>query len=390
MAAEALPELIGIRRHLHAHPELSFEERETAAYIAGHLQAWGIPFTTGWAGHGIVALLDGKGPGPVTALRADMDALPVQELNDTPYRSRVPGVMHACGHDAHMACLLGAARILQGLRDQWGGTLKLVFQPAEEKCPGGAEAMIRQGVLRDPDPSGIFALHATPEIPVGKAGFRPGMFMAAADELYLSVEGRGGHGAQPHRCVDPVAITATLITALQQVVSRNSDPLKPCVLTFGRIWSDGGATNVIPDRVLVEGTLRTFDQAWRKQVHAMLERQCSGIAGSMGASARLEIRLGNPPLFNDPDLTAQARQWAVEYLGADQVLDLDMRMGAEDFASYSQMLPACFWRLGTGPLDAAPSPGLHSGLFDILEDSLAIGAGLTAWLALSRQESSAG
>lgn len=389
LAAEALPELIGIRRHLHAYPELSFEEKETAAYIAHHLQVWGIPFTSGWAGHGIVALLAGRGPGPVTALRADMDALPIQELNDTPYRSQRPGIMHACGHDAHMACLLGAARILQELRDHWAGSLKLIFQPAEEKCPGGADAMIREGVLRDPAPSGIFALHATPEIPVGKVGFRAGMFMAAADEIYLTVEGKGGHGAQPHRCVDPVALGATLITTLQQIVSRNSDPLKPCVLSFGKIWSDGGATNVIPDRVSMEGTLRTFDPEWRSRAHALLERQCRGIAESMGGSVRLEIRLGNPPLFNDPDLTAMARQRAVEYLGQDHVLDLDMRMGAEDFANYSQLMPACFWRLGTGPRDGV-APGLHSGNFDILEESLAIGAGLTAWLALARQESVAG
>jgi len=386
---QALPELIRIRRHLHAHPELSFQEMATGAYIAARLREWGIPFTTGWAGHGVVALLEGGGPGPVTALRADMDALPIQEETGQPYASTVPGVMHACGHDAHMTCLLGAARILSDLKDQWTGSVKLIFQPAEEKCPGGAEAMIAEGVLRDPAPSSIFALHATPELAAGCVGFRSGMFMAAADELYLCVEGKGGHGAQPHRNVDPIAISATLITALQQVVSRYNDPLKPCVLTFGRIRSDGGATNITPDRVFLEGTLRTFDESWRQQAHELLQRMTREITGSMGATGHLEIRLGNPPLYNDPGLTAMAREWAVAYLGADRVVDLDMRMGAEDFASFSSILPACFWRLGTGPADGKPAPGLHASRFDIEESSLALGAGLTAWLAVSRQKTTA-
>lgn len=386
LAKDRAPELVGMRRHLHQYPELSFEEAETGRYIASRLQDMGIPFTTGWAGHGIVGLIEGKGSGPVTALRADMDALPISEQTGLPFASVRPGVMHACGHDAHMTCLLGAAGILNEMREHWPGTIKLIFQPAEEKCPGGAAAMIEEGVLRTPAPTAIFGLHVLPELPAGKVGFREGMAMAAADELYLTIEGKGGHGAQPHLNVDPIAISAALLTALQQVVSRRSNPLVPCVLTFGKIWSEGGATNIIPARVHIEGTLRTFDEGWRMEAHSLVEKMTADIPRSMGGKGILEIRKGNPPLYNDPALTRQTRDWAADYLGHENVVDVDPRMGAEDFAWYSKALPACFWRLGTAPPGREGAPGLHSPHFDLDESALSIGAGLTAWIACHRQK----
>lgn len=382
LAADIFPELVGIRHYLHAHPELSFEEAETGRYIADLLRAWGIPCTTGWGGHGVVAMLEGNGPGPVIALRADIDALPIQEASDKPYRSVREGVMHACGHDAHTASLLGTAFILNELRDRWPGTVKLIFQPGEEKFPGGASLLIAEGVLRDPSPSAIYGQHVLPELEAGKAGFREGMSMASADELYLTVEGRGGHGAQPHLLVDPVAIAATLVTSLQQLVSRNANPLLPTVLTFGKIWSDGGATNVIPSRVHLEGTLRTLDEDWRQEAHRLLSRMAEGIASGMGGQARLEIRKGYPALHNDPALTRRARSSAEAYLGADNVVDIPVRMGAEDFAWYGRELPSCFYRLGIASPGGPPAAGLHSPAFDIHDEALRTGCGLMARIAL--------
>jgi amidohydrolase len=382
LSQELFPELVAIRRYLHAHPELSFEEAETGSYIAGLLRAKGIACTTGWGGHGVVALVEGARPGRVIALRADIDALPIQEATDRPYRSLKDGVMHACGHDAHTASLLGTAFILYDLRERWAGTVKFIFQPGEEKFPGGASLLIAEGVLRDPGPSAIFGQHVLPELDAGKVGFREGMSMASADEIYLTVEGRGGHGAQPHLLVDPVAIAATLVTSLQQLVSRNADPLLPTVLTFGRIWSDGGATNVIPSRVHLEGTLRTLDEDWRQEAHRLLTRMAEGIAAGMGGHCRLEIRKGYPALHNDPSLTRRARASAEAYLGAENVVDIPIRMGAEDFAWYGRELPSCFYRLGTGTPGGPPAAGLHSPAFDIDEDALRTGSGLMARIAL--------
>lgn len=382
--ADALfPEVVGVRRYLHAHPELSFEEAETGRYIADLLHARGISCTTGWGGHGVVAVLEGAGPGPVIALRADIDALPIQEDSTKPYRSVKEGVMHACGHDAHTASLLGTAFILNDLRNRWQGTVKLIFQPGEERFPGGASLLIAEGVLRDPDPTAIFGQHVLPELEAGKVGFREGMSMASADELYLTVEGRGGHGAQPHLLVDPVAIAATLVTSLQQLVSRNANPLLPTVLTFGKIWSDGGATNVVPSRVHIEGTLRTLDEDWRQEAHRLLTRMAEGIAAGMGGHCRLEIRKGYPALHNDPALTRKARASAEAYLGAENVVDIPIRMGAEDFAWYGRELPACFYRLGTGAPGGPSAAGLHSPYFDIDEEALRTGSGLMARIALN-------
>ncbi len=377
-------DVVGIRRHLHMYPELSFEEQETAAYIAARLTEWGIPFTSGWAGHGLVAVLQGSGPGPTVALRADLDALPITEANEVDYRSRNPGVMHACGHDVHSASLLGALRILWSLQSEWKGTVRAIFQPAEEKHPGGASLLIKEGVLENPRPSAIFGQHVLPTMPAGKVGFREGVCMASADELYLTIEGKGGHGAMPHLTRDPIAITSTLINALQQIVSRNANPISPSVLTFGRIWSDGGATNVIPDKVHLEGTFRALDETWREEAHRLLTSVCTGVAQSMGATCHLEIRKGYPTLISDVETTRRARSWAEAYLGRDAVEELDIRMGAEDFAYYSQVMPACFYRLGTGNTAAGITSGLHTPRFDVDETALEIGSGLMAWMAMAQ------
>lgn len=377
-------EVVAIRRHLHMYPELSFQEKDTAQFISERLSHWGIPHTGGWAGHGIVAVLEGSGPGPTVALRADMDALPIAEGNDVAYCSKNPGVMHACGHDAHSASLLGALHILWALRAEWKGTIRAIFQPAEEKHPGGASLLIAEGVLENPRPTRIFGQHVLPTMSAGKVGFREGVCMASADELYLTIEGKGGHGAMPHLARDPIAITATLLTALQQIVSRNANPISPSVLTFGKIWSDGGATNVIPARVHVEGTFRALDEAWRAEAHHLLTSACEGITKGMGATCHLEIRKGYPTLISDVETTRMARGWAQDYLGENAVEELDIRMGAEDFAFYSQVMPACFYRLGTGNTARGITSGLHTPTFDIDESSLEIGSGLMAWIAISQ------
>lgn len=376
-------DLIQMRRHLHQYPELSFEEAETAAFVARHLSAWGILFQKDVAGHGIVALIEGRNPEKgVLALRGDMDALPIQEANEVPYCSQRPGVMHACGHDVHTTCLLGAARILHELRDQWSGTVKLLFQPAEERLPGGASLMIKAGALENPKPTAIFGQHVFPLLEAGKVGFRAGMYMASSDELYLTVKGKGGHGAMPHECVDPVLITAHIITALQQIVSRYADPTVPSVLTFGHIASTGGATNVIPNEVKLMGTFRTMHENWRFEAHRRIQRIVEGIAESMGGACELRIEVGYPTLFNDEALTEKARQNAVEYLGADNVVDLPIRLTSEDFAYFSQAIPGCFYRLGTRNAARGITSLLHTDTFDIDEDSLPIGAGLLAWMAV--------
>jgi amidohydrolase len=382
-ARQFFPNTVQCRRHLHMHPELSFEEVETGKFVAARLAEWGIEHRHGVAGNGVVALIKGKNPKKrVVALRADLDALPILEANDLPYRSQTEGVMHACGHDVHTAALLGAARILQALRDRFSGTVKCIFQPGEERLPGGASIMIRQGVLQRPRPASIFGQHVHPPLQAGMVGFREGMYMASADEIYVTVKGHGGHGAMPHQCIDPVVITAQIILALQQIVSRYSDPTTPSVLTFGKINSAGGATNVIPNAVQLEGTFRTMDEKWRAEAHKRMKRMAEDMARSMGGACAFQIRKGYPVLYNHEQLTRNARKWAVEYLGADQVAELPVRMTAEDFAFYSQEIPACFYRLGTGNPARGLTAPVHTDTFDIDETALETGMGLMAWLAV--------
>jgi amidohydrolase len=376
-------EVIQTRRHLHANPELSFHEYKTAAFVKERLMEIGVTKIESKADTGWAALIEGRNPGKNTlALRADMDALPIIEANIVSYKSQNPGVMHACGHDAHTASLLGAAKILNEIKDQFEGTIKLIFQPGEEVAPGGASLMIRDKVLENPAPSGIIGQHVMPLIPVGKVGFRPGIYMASADELYITVKGKGGHGAMPETLIDPVLISAHLIVALQQVVSRAASPKIPSVLSFGRVEALG-ATNVIPNEVKIQGTFRTLDEPWRAKAHQKMLQIAHGIVEGMGGELDFEIRKGYPFLKNEPEMTARAKQAAQDYLGEENVLDLDIWMAAEDFAFYSQIVDGCFYRLGTRNEEKGIVSGVHTPTFDIDEDALEIGAGLMAWLAVS-------
>ena len=376
-------EVIDLRRHLHSHPELSFKEFQTAAFVAEKLEAIGITeieskATTGWS-----ALIKGKNPDKkVVALRADMDALPIIEANEVPYKSQNPGVMHACGHDAHTASLLGAAKILNEVRDQFEGTIKLIFQPGEEIIPGGASLMIKDKVLENPRPNYILGQHVMPMIPAGKVGFRSGLYMASADELYLTIKGKGGHGAMPETFIDPVLISAHLLVALQQIVSRVANPKIPSVLSFGRVEALG-ATNIIPNEVKIQGTFRTLDEAWRAKAHQKMRQIAEGIVEGMGGQLDFEIRKGYPFLKNNPELTARSVDAARDYLGAENVLDLDIWMAAEDFAYFSQEIDGCFYRLGTRNEARGITSGVHTPTFDIEEEALEIGSGLMAWLAVS-------
>lgn len=376
-------EVVANRRHLHSHPELSFHEVETSAFVAGKLDELGLTYQR-MADNGLVALIKGEKPSDkVVALRADMDALPIVEANDVPYKSQNNGVMHACGHDVHTSSLLGAAKILTSIKKDFGGTIKLIFQPAEEKLPGGASLMIKEGVLENPKPQAVIGQHVMPLIDAGKVGFRSGKYMASTDELYVTVKGKGGHAAQPQQNIDPVLITAHILTALQQVVSRNADPKSPTVLSFGKVIANG-ATNVIPNEVYLEGTFRALDEKWRADAHIKMKKMAEGIAESMGGSCEFNIVKGYPFLINEPKLTASTRAHAEDYLGKENVLDLDIWMAAEDFAYYSQVADACFYRLGTRNESRGITSSVHTPTFDVEETSLQTSVGLMAYLAVKQ------
>ncbi len=376
-------EVIGIRRHLHQFPELSFEEKATGQFIANALAEMEIPHQRGWAENGVVAIIQGKNPEKKTiALRADIDALPIQEANDVVYKSQHTGIMHACGHDVHTASLLGSARILHQLRHHFEGQIKLIFQPAEEKAPGGASILIKEGVLENPAPVSILGQHVHPPLEVGKIGIKAGMFMASTDEIYVTITGKGGHGATPHQCVDPVLIVSHMVVALQQIVSRNGDPTMPSVLTFGYIASQGGANNVIPNTVRLEGTFRTMDEQWRKTAHQKMKKMAIAIAEGMGGICEFNIVAGYPFLVNEEHLTARVRTFAEDYLGKEQVVDLPIRMTGEDFAFYTQEIPGCFYRLGVRNEAKQITSSVHTNTFDVDEDCLLHGMGLMAWLAI--------
>lgn len=392
LVEELFDEIIRHRRHLHQWPELSFEEKETSNYVREILKGAGIEYRSNVGGHGIVALIKGNLPGDaIVALRADMDALPIQEENSVEYRSKNEGVMHACGHDVHTSSLIGACLILNQLRNEFSGTVKCIFQPAEEKLPGGASLMIKDGALEDPKPESIIGQHVHPPLQVGKIGVKEGMYMASTDEIYLTVRGKGGHAALPQDLVDPVILTANILLALQQVVSRHGDPTIPTVLSFGKIWSSGGATNVIPGEVRLEGTFRTMNEPWREKAHKHIRQICEQVANAHGGSVELEIRKGYPFLLNDSSLTSRFWSAAVEYLGEENVVELPVRMTGEDFAYFSQEMPACFYRLGTGNPEKGITSPIHTPTFNVDEDCLKVGMGVLAFSALrelqSQQES---
>lgn len=383
LAATIFNEVVGYRQHIHANPELSYKEFETSLFIKDKLTKWGIEFTS-CANTGVVGLIKGGIPSDqVIALRADMDALPILEANDKPYRSKNEGVMHACGHDVHTSSLLGTAYILSQLKDEFAGTIKLIFQPAEELLPGGASIMIKEGVLENPKPDYIVGQHVMPLIDAGKVGFRSGIYMASTDELYVTVTGKGGHGAQPHQNIDPVLIAAHIIVALQQIVSRNADPRLPSVLSFGKVIANG-ATNIIPNEVKIEGTFRTLNEDWRAEAHKRMKKMAEGMAESMGGSCDFDIHRGYPFLINEEKLTANAKSFAEDFLGKENVLDLDIWMAAEDFSFYSQVTDACFYRLGTGNALKDTQHSVHTPKFDIDEDALKISTGLMAYIALKQ------
>lgn len=381
-------EIVEIRRHLHQHPELSYQEVETGKFISKKLTEFGVPNEGGWCEHGVVGLIEGRNPDrKVIALRADIDALPILEANDVSYCSKNEGVMHACGHDVHTSSLLGVAKILNEVRTEFEGTVKLIFQPAEEQLPGGASILIEEGVLENPAPTSILGQHVHPPLEVGKVGVRPGMFMASADELFVTVKGRGGHGALPYDCIDPIMIASHIVTGLQQVVSRNANPIIPSVLTFGKINSTGGATNIIPNEVKLEGTFRTMNEEWRAEAHQRMVKIAEGIAEGMGGSCEFFIKKGYPCLVNDEPLTNRTISWAQEYLGKDNVVRLPVRLTAEDFSYYTQKMPACFYRLGTGNAAKGITSPVHTNTFDVDEKSLEIGMGLMSWLAVMELQS---
>lgn len=381
-ASDYREEIRSIRRHLHQHPELSFEEFLTAEFICRKLDEYGIRYIKGVAKTGVVGLIEGKNPSrKVIALRADMDALPVLEKNNVDYRSLVPGKMHACGHDVHMACLLGASKIMMMLRDHFEGSIKLIFQPSEETYPGGAIGMIGEGVLKDPNVSNVIGQHVINTVDAGKIGIKAGPYMASTDEFFLTVKGRGGHAATPEQLIDPILIGSHIIVALQQIVSRNANPMTPTVISFGRIVGDG-RTNIIPDEVTIDGTLRTYDEAWRKTVHEKIAAMASGIAESMGGTCQTRISRGYPFLHNDEELTRKVRSLAIEYLGEKNVIDLEPRMTAEDFAYYAREVPSCFYRLGIRNETRGIASNLHTPTFDVDESSLETGMGLMAWMAV--------
>ncbi len=369
------------RRYLHAHPELSFHEYQTAAFVKARLDEMDIPWQP-MADTGIVAFIKGGKPSDkIIALRADIDGLPLKEVNDVDYISQNEGVMHACGHDAHTASLLGVAGILQSIKNQFGGLAKLIFQPAEEKLPGGAGKMIEEGVLSNDSPSAVIGQHVSPAIDAGMIAIRKGKFMASMDEIFVTVRGKGGHGAQPHQNIDPVMITAQILVALQQVVSRMSNPTMPTVLSFGKIIANG-AFNVIPDEVCLEGTFRTLDERWRSEAHIRMKKMAEAIAQSMGGSCDFKIVRGYPFLINEEKLTTQLQTFAEEYLGKENVLEADIWMAAEDFARYSQKVDSCFYLLGVRNEEKGINSSLHTPTFTIDEDALAISAGLMTYLAV--------
>ena len=382
LATQYAAEFVAVRRHLHANPELSYKEFNTSLFLQEKLTEMGIPFEIK-ATTGIVALIKGNNPASrVIALRGDMDALPIEEENEVPYKSLNQGVMHACGHDVHTSILLGAAKILNEVKDSFDGTVKLIFQPGEERNPGGASYMINEGVLDNPRPQGIIALHVHPGLNVGKVSFRKGRVMASADEIYITIRSKGGHAAAPHLTADTILIASQLIVSLQQIISRNCNPLSPSVLSICSIQG-GHTTNVIPSEVKLMGTFRAMDESWRFKAHELITKQAIGLVEAMGAEIDLKIDVGYPTVDNDPAFTETAWQQANIYMGKENVEETEIRMGAEDFGYYTQVIPGCFYRLGVRNEAKGIIHNVHTPKFDIDEQAIETGIGMMAWLGAS-------
>lgn len=383
LADKHFDEVVKHRKHLHANPELSFKEFKTSEYIKNFLTENEISFQSDFVKTGIVAHIKGNKPETkIIALRADIDALPIFEKNVVDYKSKNNGVMHACGHDVHTSSMLGVCKILNELKSSFEGTFKIVFQPGEEILPGGASLMLKEGALKNPDAELIIGQHVYPQLEAGQVGFRKGMYMASADEIYVTVKGKGGHGALPNKCIDSILLASHIIIALQQIVSRNASPTIPSVLTFGHI--EGlGATNIIPDEVKIKGTFRTFNEEWRAEAKVKMKKMAEAIAKGMGGSCDFDIHDGFPFLVNDDDVTQQAWDSAIEYLGKENVNALDLRMTSEDFAYYSQEMPSCFYRLGIANTPKGINSGLHTSTFDIEHESLRTSIGLMSFIALN-------
>ncbi|MCZ2223097.1 MAG: M20 family metallopeptidase [Chitinophagales bacterium] len=372
-------EFIAIRHHLHRHPELSYQEFETSKFVQQKLSELNIPFSI-MATTGVVGIIKGRNPDKkIIALRADMDALPITEENDVPYKSVNNGVMHACGHDVHTTCLLGAAKILQELKDEWEGTIKLIFQPGEEKNPGGASLMIKEGVLENPKPQGIIGMHVHPGLNLGKFSFRTGRIMASSDEIFITIKAQGGHAAAPHLTADTILIASQIIVSLQQIISRNNNPISPSVLSFCA-FNGGSTTNVLPSEVNIKGTLRAMDETWRFKAHDLIKKQATAIAEGMGATIDVKIDVGYPTVDNDENLTTTAWQLADNFFGKENVEETELRMGAEDFSFYTQQIPGCFFRLGVRNEAKGIIHNVHTPLFNIDERAIENGMGMMAWL----------
>ena len=379
LAQQYEQEFIDVRRYLHAHPELSYQEFETSKFVQQKLAEWEIPFEVKTA-TGVVGLIQGRNPDSrIIALRADMDALPIEEENEVAYKSLNKGVMHACGHDVHTSCLLGASKILQELRGEWEGTVKLIFQPGEEKNPGGASLMIKDGALENPKPLGIFGLHVHPGLPTGKFSFRKGRVMASADEIYITITSKGGHAAAPHLTADTILIASHLIVSLQQIISRNNNPLTPSVLSICSIQG-GNTTNVIPSEVKLKGTFRAMDEEWRYKAHKLIKKQTTELVAAMGAEADVLIDVGYPFVDNDVALTDKAWEAATEYWGNYKIEETELRMGAEDFGYYTHVVPGCFYRLGVRNEAEGVIYNVHTPKFNINEEAISNGIQMMAWL----------
>lgn len=384
-----MDEIIAIRRQLHQYPELSFKEFRTSETIRGILDQWGIPFTFPHVNTGIVASIRGEHKGSRIALRSDMDALPIEEQSGLAYSSRNKGVMHACGHDMHMASLLGTIRVLDKLKHEIHGEILCLFQPAEELIPGGAKLMLEEGVFEGRQPDLIIAQHVLPEMEAGHVGFKPGIYMAANDEVFIKVKGKGGHGALRQQIKDPILMASSILLTLQEEIMGLAPGSSPTVLSFGRVLANG-AVNVIPDEVTLEGTFRTMDEEWRKEAHAHIARISADIASAAGGAAEVEIRHGYPYLHNHESLTLEARKLAIDLLGKDRVEDMDIRMTAEDFAWFTQRIPGMLYRLGVKDPGTEQVYSLHTPLFQASEAALSTAIPLMSYLAIELLKIGAG